>query len=107
AIGGANRVSVNPTTNKIYTSNVFNDNVTMLDGATNFANTFATAARPTNMAVNPVTNQIAIGSSTTNNVTILSEQQVQSIPLTTAITPLLGDVHATGVFEDLLSASSS
>jgi YVTN family beta-propeller protein len=63
-------VAVNPVTNKIYVINYFND-MTMIDGATNFTSPVVTGASPTSVAVNPVTNKIYVANFAGNNVTVI------------------------------------
>ncbi len=90
-VGVGGWVTVNPVTNKIY---VVGESVNVIDGATN---SIAMLSTPTNpivaaaIAVNPVTNQIYVANSGADTVTVITEQQVQTIPLTTTITPLPGD----------------
>jgi YVTN family beta-propeller protein len=86
-------VVVNPVTNKIYVANSVSNNVTVIDGAANTTTTLGVGNGPfafimNPVAVNPVTNKIYVVNSGGNSVTALTEQQVQSIPLTTAIAPL-------------------
>src|SRR6266851_3823837 len=84
-------VAVNPVTNKIYVANANSNNVTVIDGATNstpasVSATVAAGANPAGVVVNPVTNKIYASDFSGSDVTVLTEQQVQPIPLTTAIT---------------------
>jgi YVTN family beta-propeller protein len=81
-------VGVNPVTNKIYVANQGSGDVTVIDGATNTAWTVIAGTNPGSVAVNPVTNQIYVTNSGSGNVTVIDEQRVQSVPLTTTITPL-------------------
>jgi YVTN family beta-propeller protein len=82
-------VVVNPVTNKIYTANYYSSDETVIDGYTNTAKQIVSGAtNPVQLAVNPVTNKIYVANFGSNNLTVINEQQVQSSPLTTAITPL-------------------
>jgi YVTN family beta-propeller protein len=97
-------VTVNPVTNKIYainqsnSSNSNNGGVTVIDGATNTATTVTdpNASGLNALAVNPVTNRIYVTNIQSNNITVLTEQQVQSIPLMTAITSQSGNQLVAG-----------
>src|SRR5579859_1974592 len=80
-------VAVNPVSNKIYVANSGN-NVTVIDGATDTTSTVGAGTNPVAVAVNPVTGKIYVVNSSSNNVTAITEQQVQSIPLTTVIAQL-------------------
>ncbi len=86
-------IAVNPTTNKIYVSSADTGTVTIIDGATNtvFNSGNENAFESSGVAVNPVTNEIYLANHGSNNVTVFTEQQVQTIPLTTTITPLTGN----------------
>jgi YVTN family beta-propeller protein len=88
---GQFQVAVNPVTNKIYVANNDSTTVTVIDGATNSTTTVNAGTTPLAVAVNPVTNQIYVANSNGNNMTVIAEQQVQAIPLTTAITALSGN----------------
>jgi YVTN family beta-propeller protein len=85
---------VNPVTNKIYVGR--NDGsgiVTVIDGATNTTSTAVVSAgfsASATLAVNPITNTIYVPN-LSNQVAVLTEQQVQQIPLVTAIAPLTGN----------------
>jgi YVTN family beta-propeller protein len=84
-------LGMNPVTNKIYVGDYGSSQVTVIDGATNTTTTVAAGAVCEAIAVNPITNRVYIANNGSNNVTILTEQQVQPIPLVTAITALPGD----------------
>jgi len=84
-------VAVNLVTNKIYVTNYESHTVTVIDGATNTTTTVTAGEGPGAVAVNPVSNRIYVANYMSNNVTVLTEQSVQPIPLTTAITPLPGN----------------
>ncbi len=84
-------VTVNPATNKIYAVNNGDASVTVIDGATNTTVSVAVGSSPIALAVNPATNRIYVANYTSANVTAISEQEVQPIPLTVAITPLEGN----------------
>jgi uncharacterized repeat protein (TIGR01451 family) len=59
------------------------------------------------VAVNPVTNQIYAANNGSSNVTVITEQQVQPIPLTDTITPLVGNQTSNPAPTFTFSASSS
>jgi YVTN family beta-propeller protein len=84
-------VAVDPVTNKIYVPNQSSNNITVIDGATNSTTTVAAGSTPFAVAVNPVTNQVYVPNLYDNTVTVLTEQQTQAIPLTTTISPLVGN----------------
>jgi YVTN family beta-propeller protein len=100
-------VTVNPVTNKIYVANRDGNSLTVIDGATNTAITIPTGMAPIGVAVNPVTNKIYVANSGSNDVTVLTEQQVQPIPLTSKITPLVGNATGNSTPTFTFSASSS
>jgi YVTN family beta-propeller protein len=109
---GPTAVAVNPVTNKIYVANFeggASGNVTVIDGATNATTTVTdgNAVSPMAVAVNPVTNQIYVANQNSGNVTVITEQQVQPIPLTTTITPLVGNQTANPTPTFTFSASTS
>jgi hypothetical protein len=83
--------------NKIYVANSVGGNVSVIDGATNFVSSVTAASSPQSVVVNPITNTVFVANSGSNNVTFFPEQPVQSIPLTTAITPLPGN-QIVGIF---------
>lgn len=97
------------TSNKIYVANCGSScgydqaNVTVLDGATNSTTTITVPYTETSTpSVNPVTNMVYVanlgnvccGGADPGNVMVISEQQVQPIPLVTAIAPLPGNQTA-------------
>ena len=104
-------VAVNPVTNKIYvpnlgaTSGVFT--VSVIDGATNTVSPIVSGGQPGAVAVNPVTNKVYVPDQTTFDVTVLTEQQVQTIPITTAIQPLTGNQTASLAPTFSLSATNT
>ncbi len=81
-------LAVNAVTNQIYVANQGSANVTVIDGATNTTTAVAAGTNPFALSVNAVTNQIYVDNQTSNDVTVLTQQQVQNIPLTTAISTL-------------------
>jgi len=80
-------IAVNPAKNKIYVANLSDFTVTVIDGGTNTTSAIA-GLDPYWLAVNPVTGRIYVSSTAEFHVTTITEQQVQPIPLTTAIIPL-------------------
>ncbi|HTY09108.1 MAG TPA: YVTN family beta-propeller repeat-containing protein, partial [Candidatus Edwardsbacteria bacterium] len=64
-------IAINVQTNKIYTANWWNDNVTVIDGATDSTLTVAAGSYPFTLAVNPVTNKIYVANHGSNNVTVI------------------------------------
>src|SRR5436309_521584 len=100
-------VAVNPVTNKIYVANLTSGNVTVIDGATNTTTTVAAGMGPSFVAVNPVTNKVYVANHDTANVTVLTEQQVQTIPLTTAISALPNNQTTTPTPSFTFTASSA
>jgi len=81
-------VAVNPVTNKIFATDGLNGNITVIDGATNAIAIVPATSATGFVAVNPVTNKVYMANEVGNDVTVLTEQQTQTIPLTTAIGPL-------------------
>src|SRR5947209_9457972 len=100
-------VAVNPVTKKIYVPNLTSGNVTVIDGATNTTKTVAAGMGPSFVAVNPVTNKVYVANHDTANVTVLTEQQVQTIPLTTAISALPNNQTTTPTPAFTFTASST
>ena len=84
-------VAVNPVTNRIYVANQGSSNITVIDGATNITSTVAAGLLPFAVAVNTVTNKIYVPCLNSDFATVLAEVAGQSIPLTTAISPLPGN----------------
>ena len=87
-------IAANPVTNKIYfvieAPSLFTRTI---DGVTSRISTAVnTGADPRAFAVNPATNRIYVSNFANNNVYEISEQKIQSIPLTVTITPLPGNV---------------
>ncbi len=109
---GPLELAVNPVTNKIYVANAVGT-VTVIDGATNSTATItavtAAGSVPGAVAVNPVTNKIYVANigSSSNNVTVIDEQQVQTIPLQAAITPLAGNTTSSTTPSFSFTASST
>jgi YVTN family beta-propeller protein len=84
-------VGVNPGTNKIYVANSGSGgNVTVIDGSTNTTTTVTAGLPALALAVNAVTNKIYVADGNFS-ITVITEEQVQAIPLTVAITPLAGN----------------
>ncbi len=79
-------VAVNPTSNKIYAVNGDN-NAIVIDGATNVTSTVAAGNGPIALAVDPVANKLYVANAFDGSVTVIAEQQVQQLPLVTAIAP--------------------
>jgi YVTN family beta-propeller protein len=85
-------VAVNPVSNKVYVVNYISNALTVIDGITNTRSYVDTSAsNPTAVAVNPVTGRIYVANNGSNTATVVTEQQVQAVPLSTAITPLTGN----------------
>ncbi len=100
-------VVVNPVTNKIYVINFGSSSVTVLDGATNSSSSVNVGTDPDAAVVNPATNTIYVANDLSNNVTVLTEQQVQTIPLTTTITALPGNLTVSSTPSFTFSAQST
>jgi YVTN family beta-propeller protein len=102
-------IAVNETTNKIYAiSNVAfaPGDLTVIDGITNAASHISLPDGPSSIALNPTTNDIYI---TTSKTTEISEQSIEQIPLTAAITPLTNNqtISATPTFSFTAASTSS
>jgi YVTN family beta-propeller protein len=104
---GPRSVAVNPVTNRIYVANFNSNNVTVIDGATNATTTVAAGTYQYSIAVNPVTNKIYVANGGSASVTVLTEQAVSTIPLTTTISPLAGNVTGSTTPTFTLSAASA
>src|SRR5438128_1164506 len=66
------RVAVNPVTNKIYVTNYNNNNVTVIDGATNNTTDVAAGTNPIPVAVNPNTNKVYVANVAGNNTSTVT-----------------------------------
>ncbi len=90
---GPDAVAVNPVSNKIYVANELSNSVTVIDGATGTTTTVTdtTAGAPYALDVDPVLNNIYVVNNGSGTVTAIAEQQVQTIPIFTSITPLPGN----------------
>ena len=65
-------VAVNAATNRVYVTNEFSNNVTVLDAMTGaLVTTVAVGPRPQYVAVNPVTNKVYVANQTANTVTVI------------------------------------
>jgi YVTN family beta-propeller protein len=108
ASNAPNSIAINPTTNHVYvgissgTQGLFD-----IDGSTGWATYFATPAGPGFPAVNPVTNRVYLANSGAGNVTILTEQSVQSIPLTATVSGLTANQTANPTPTFTFTAQSS
>ena len=89
-------LAINQATNKIYVANYGSNNISVIDGATNYTTTVTDPnvfqPQPTAVAVNPATGQIYVANYNTGNLSVITEEQLQSIPVTTAITPLANNL---------------
>ena len=83
-------IAVNPVTNKIYVASA-NNIVTVIDGISNNPSPLLTDLGPQSLAVNLATGRIYVANNGGNDTTVITEQQVNQIPLTTAITALPGN----------------
>src|ERR1039458_6818575 len=98
---------VNPVTNKVYVGNYGSANVTVVEGGSNATGTVTVGTNPYGMALNPVTNQIYVANQGSGNVRVVTEQPVQSSPLTTTITPLTGNATTSATPTFTFSASNT
>ena len=108
-VSGPFAVVVNATTNKIYLPCI--DSLTIVDGATNTETSVSLPAATTgysSTAVNPVTNKayVAFPNSSSDPVTvaIIQDENVQALPLTTAISPVPN--HQTLTFDFTAQSST-
>ncbi len=83
-------IAFNGVTNKVYVANS-DGTVTVIDGSANSASTITVGFSPDAVAVNRATNEIAVASGNSSSITLITEQNVQTIPLSTTITPLPGN----------------
>ena len=100
-------IAVNAVSNKIYTANSDNNIAMVIDGATNATVTVATGTYPTAIAVNYVSSKIYVANYNSSNVTVITEQQVQTIPLSAAITALTGNQTASPTPSFTFNANST
>jgi YVTN family beta-propeller protein len=100
-------IAFNGVTNKIYVTNS-DGTVTVIDGSTSSTSTLAVGSFSGAVVVNRATNEIAVANGNSSNVTLITEQNVQTIPLTTAITPLPGNqIVGAGAVPFTFTTSSS
>jgi YVTN family beta-propeller protein len=85
--GGSLRVTTTPVSNKIYVANRLNQNMTIIDGATNTTTRTKAGDRPLAVAVDPVISQVYVANQASSNVTILNEQARTRVPIFTSIIP--------------------
>ena len=83
---GPARVAANPTTNRIYVTNQFSNNVSVIDGASNAViGTVAVGTNPIGVDVNPVTNRIYVANfSTSSSISVIdgaSNTVIATIPV--------------------------
>jgi hypothetical protein len=81
--------------------------LTVIDGATGTTSLYSTPASPAVLAVNPVTNRIYVANSSGNTATVVSEESVQSIPLSVSIQALANNQTASPTPSLTFSAQSS
>ena len=72
------RVVVNPENNRIYVSNHFSDNVSIIDGMTNSIIESVTVKNPFEMAINPNSNTVYVTYSESGPLSIISEAEIIS-----------------------------
>jgi YVTN family beta-propeller protein len=86
-------VAVDPVTNHMYVSNV-GGGVSVIDGVTNFATDVLdpSAMQTQAIIVNPATNTVYAANVETGNVTYFAPERVATIPILSAITPLVGNL---------------
>ncbi|PYX90640.1 MAG: hypothetical protein DMG67_12445, partial [Acidobacteria bacterium] len=63
--------AINAVSNKIYVANASDNNVTVIDGATNATVTVNTGSNPAAVALNPVSNKIYVANHGGNTVTVI------------------------------------
>ncbi len=100
-------LAVNPTTNKIYVvSNLAfaPGDLTVIDGITNTSSHISLPDGPNSVTLNPAINDIYIVGP---NTTVISEQNVEQIPLTVAITPLANNQTSSSTPSFPITASST
>jgi YVTN family beta-propeller protein len=88
-------VLVNSVTDKIYILKTSSNIVTVIEGTTNSTSTITAGTNPYAIALNPLTN-ITYVANYGGNVTVIKEQEVESIPLTTVISPLTDNTSFVG-----------
>jgi YVTN family beta-propeller protein len=106
AVGGhPDDVAINPATNQVYVTNGHSDTVTVIDGATNVTTTVAGGTFPDGVAVNPATNKVYVISN--NVMRVMGEPYTATLPLSTAVTPLPGNVAITDTPAFTFTATSA
>lgn len=100
-------VAVNPGTNKIYIANYGGNTVSVIDGATNSRTTVVVGTTPIAIALDRVTNKIYVANFSSNTVTVITEQQINSVPLLTTITPFANDTTSSTTPTFTFTAESS
>src|SRR3974390_889816 len=64
-------ISVNPSTNKIFVANEYDDSVTVIDGNNNSTTTKSVQSRPDALAANPATGKVYIADYDDNLVSVI------------------------------------
>ena len=98
-------VAVNPVTNKVYVANIYSNNVTVIDGATNATTTVATDSEPHAVAVNPATNKIYVANFNNASVTVIdgTTNDTTTVPAGTgpfavAVNPVTNKIYVANIF---------
>ncbi|MGO8796805.1 MAG: YncE family protein [Candidatus Sulfotelmatobacter sp.] len=105
-------LEINLASNKIYIGGAYLAEgypgyLAAIDGATNAVDILQVGYGPNLIAVAPATGQVYVTNPYSQNVSVFAEQQVQAIPLTTAITPLTGNVTTSATPTFTFAATSS
>ena len=87
---GPSAIAFNGVTNKVYVANS-DGTLAVIDGTSGSTATLTVGSFSGSLAVNRATDEIAIADGNSSNVTLIAEQNVQTIPLSTTITPLPGN----------------
>ena len=98
-------IAVNEVTNQIYVTNIWDDTVTVIDGATASAvATIPVVAYPYDVVVNPLTNRIYVGSGDVSSVTVIDGATYATVDLAgpwqpglLAVNTVTNTVYASGL----------
>jgi YVTN family beta-propeller protein len=113
----ANSIAVNPATNKIYVTNIDNQYVTVIDGATNRTQIIDKDAGPYGtdpaaVAVNPLTDKIYVANSGTANVTVIDGEDNSTTtvpadagPSAVAVNPVTNKIYVLNTGDFPMTAS--
>lgn len=100
-------VAVNPFTNRIYVANQNSNNITVIDGWSNYTVTVAVGAAPAAIAMNVNTNKIYVVNENSNSVTVMdgatyatATVNVGSLPVAIAVNPNTNKIYTANFYSN-------